>query len=449
MMKPGQRRDLSVYNEATSFTLTSRRACGTYTFPLSAGQRRRGRAEGQFLCFELVQDDPINVRLVLGDELTAEERGEIVHRTDGRLDVTDGQLVVAGGAECLWERWEKQADYAQQIAVPPGVYRLEVAACFTGVNGPGLSWGNYGIDAGQPGATVARRRGGPLKSEPVGAWFRRTRRKERMPAWLRMHCYEDPRSDPGYEHEYDDDVIDYDAVENALKPLLDFVVRLTPLRGRGKPRRAAAGTSSGVVPTPRKFDLPAACPRGLLAKLRKPRIRQPAPPVDLPKWAASECENKSGVRWFHPQPTDARNDRRDESMDTRLLWQHGISGFSWGGTLIRHDEPEVEHYVSYRHGLGFWSGVYRQGEFQHWMFLAWFGDRSMIVTTGQRAARARSGVLLVSAPGSGLVDLAKQHVRRLRRLKESRGEPLLTTDDDAEFKPMADYVELVEELRRR
>jgi hypothetical protein len=449
-MKPGQRRDVSVYNEATSFTLTSRRACGTLKFPLSGSQWRRGRAEGIFVCFELVQDDPINVRIVLDDELTADERGEIVQSFTGQLDVSDGQLVVAGGAECLWERWENQAEFAEQVAVPPGLYRLQVGTCFAGVNGPWLYWGNYEIDAGLRGATIARRSGGPLKSEPVGAWFRRTRPKERMPPWLQMHCYEDPRSDPGQEHKYEDDVFDYDAVDDALKPLVDFVVRLTPQRGGGKRRSASPDKLPGMIPTSRKFELPAVCPRGLFARLRKTReAPQPAPQPDLPPWAEAECENNSGVRWFHAKMDDARNERRDESMDTPQLWKHGISGFSRGGTVIRHDEPDVEHFVSYRHGLGYWAAVYQGGKFSHWMFLAWFGDGSIVVTTGERAARKKPGVLRVSAPEASLVELAQQHVRRLRRLEKTKGGPLLTPAEDGQFKPMSFYVELIEKLRRR
>lgn len=255
------RRDVSVYNEATGFVITSTKVFGKFEeIDDPEGQWVEGIQSGAFLAVELVQDDPIHCRIILDDVLTPEEEGEVVQRCAWKLRVPDGKLVIAGGIECLIEEVDEDDEFVQILDIPRGDYRLDLYTCFAGVNGPYLYWGNYDIDANKPGATRAKPEGGPLVSEPVGAWFRRTRPGEPFPYWLKCHCLEDERCDPGHEEEWKEDA----EVEEESPPLVDFLVRLTPLeRAEPLPEEPPSGKGP-FVPARGAVCLPARCPMGLV-----------------------------------------------------------------------------------------------------------------------------------------------------------------------------------------
>ncbi|MGR8933627.1 MAG: hypothetical protein ACU837_04465 [Gammaproteobacteria bacterium] len=132
------RQDLYVYNEATGFCITSAKMAGK---GLNSGEPKWNKAvlAGKLLPVSLIQDDPFIIRVVVGDELNSQERDEWVGCIDWHLDLSDGQLVVCGGAEYLLDDYEDGDDYAGQfvrkLAVPPGYYRAGVYYQLPGVNG--------------------------------------------------------------------------------------------------------------------------------------------------------------------------------------------------------------------------------------------------------------------------------------------------------------------------
>lgn len=260
-MQDFSRLDISVYNEATGFLITSQGLAG-YKFddePASHQWQQLVR-EGVFLPVSLVSDNGPTFRVILNDTLTAQEKEECVDHFSAKLLIPDGKLALIGGCEYIWG--EDSEEYMEVLDVPPGKYRVDVYTCFTGINGPSLYWGNYEFDAGQPGATNAKDSGGPLQSEPVGAWFRRTRPQEDFPKWLVEHCYEDPRSDPGHEqfwYDYEDVYQDDDDAPG----FVDFIVQLRTLDTVPPPSNIVPILEEDWIPTEINLQLPPKCPRGL------------------------------------------------------------------------------------------------------------------------------------------------------------------------------------------
>jgi hypothetical protein len=162
--------------------------------------------DGVFLPFQLVQDDPFIIRVVLDEPLTGQEQAEWVGCTRHKLRIPDGRLaVIGGGPEYLWG--EDMEEFTRFLDVPPGDYLAELYTYFHCVNG------SYCLnEAGSP--------------EPIGSYFRRTRPGQPFPLWLRNECADDPESDPGHDDEWEDVEADYDSEQPTY---VGFLLRLAPL----------------------------------------------------------------------------------------------------------------------------------------------------------------------------------------------------------------------------
>jgi hypothetical protein len=202
------RTDLEVYNEATGFMIASAGLCGGDYSSVDPGDERWLDAvrDGVFLPFELVQDDPFILRVVLDEPLNVQEQAEWVGCTRHKLRVPDGRLVVIGGGVGYLEG-EDMTDFTCFLDVPPGDYLAELYTYFHGING------EYCLDGAGP-------------PEPIGAYFRRTRPGEPFPLWLHNECAEEPEADPGHEDEWMDAEEDYDSEQ---PPYVGFLLRLSPL----------------------------------------------------------------------------------------------------------------------------------------------------------------------------------------------------------------------------
>lgn len=92
------RQDVYVYNEATSFSLTSAEAVsGISDEDWHVG--RRLAKEHRAVLLELVSDNSLNVRLLVNDELEEDEQREWVAKISTRLIVPDGKLLISGGCD--------------------------------------------------------------------------------------------------------------------------------------------------------------------------------------------------------------------------------------------------------------------------------------------------------------------------------------------------------------
>lgn len=238
------RDDLSVYNEATGFMVTSKGLCGRDFSGVDSEDTEWDDAvkDGVFLPFELVQDDSFIIRVVLDEPLSAQEQDEWVGCTRHKLRVPDGKLtVVGGGPEYLWG--EDMDEFSRFLDVPPGDYLAEVYTYYQGVNG------SYCLNEVEP-------------IEPIGTYFRRTRPGEPFPLWLRNECAGDPDADPGSDEEWE---ADYDAEQPAY---VGFLLRLTPL---GEVPEMAA-TEDGWFKAGQGARRPAACPLGVVADHLVPQV---------------------------------------------------------------------------------------------------------------------------------------------------------------------------------
>jgi hypothetical protein len=203
--------DLAIYNEATGFSIHPRGMGGLDREQLDANLRENVE-RGLVIPVELVQDDPLIVRVVLGD-LTPEEESEWVGRIVHTLRVPCGSLAVEGGLD---PSTDDESEYVLFVDVPPGDYRVEVLTYLHGINS------DYCVSE--------------LSKEKLGTWFRRTRPNAEMPLWLKLYLVDEPDADPGHEKEWEAyaDEIDslseseYDALMGS-QGFLDFVIHLTPL----------------------------------------------------------------------------------------------------------------------------------------------------------------------------------------------------------------------------
>jgi hypothetical protein len=170
------RQDIHVPNEADAFVFAS------------AGQRGRGLMPGEadwhaavaacdILPLLVESEDPANVRVVVGGELSPPEQTEWVGRVVGGLRIPDGRLALCGGAAYVIDKDDWTLEYARIAEVPAGSYRATVYSYASAPNGR-LCLDQAGED------------------EPLGAWFRRTRPGQEMPAWLHNQCVNDPDLDP-------------------------------------------------------------------------------------------------------------------------------------------------------------------------------------------------------------------------------------------------------------
>jgi hypothetical protein len=331
--------------------------------------------------------------------------------------------------------------------VPKGDYRLDVHTCLASVNGPDIDWGNYEIDEGKPGATRARQRGGPLVSEPIGAWFRRTRPGTPLPVWLRLHCSGDPRADPGHEAEYDG--LDYDHEAQKLGSIVDFILQLTPADKAPSVPTRRPFNADGYVPLLRTYSLPRHCPVGLIARIPPRRTQKPATPnLTLPEWADGLHLQTDHGAYLHPRLTPAIEQRHNEMAGWwPKLWQKRVSGFSDGGVVCHESDPDVEHHFAYSHKLGFWAGVFMAGRLHHWLLAALFADGSILISTTEPGFQPDLKQRLYGASHADLApdDLAVEHQNCVRQLEGTKG-PVALVRPDEDFAPAATYARLLEHL---
>lgn len=250
---PALRKDLYVYNEATGFTVTSRRTGGK-GWDSGGNEWMKGVRAGDLIPIELVQDDPFVMRVVAGGELDAQEAAEWVGRLDWKLRVPDGNLVVCGGAEYIMEEFEDEKDsfmsqYVRHMKIPRGEYRASVYMYMGGVNGR---------------ACMQAARGGD-EPDPLGEWFRRSRPNEQFPAWLHNDCVIDPSEDPGHEKEWKK----AKQIEDPNEFYVDFLLHLIPLESGAKvamPELSEEGGDAGWFSNPSECRVPEKIPLGIVAQ---------------------------------------------------------------------------------------------------------------------------------------------------------------------------------------
>jgi predicted DNA-binding WGR domain protein len=246
------RKDLYVYNEATGFTITSRRIGGK-GWDGGGKEWMKGVRNGDLIPIELVQDDPFVMRVVVGGELDAQEAAEWVGRLDWKLRVPDGNLVVCGGAEYIMEAFADEedsfmAEYLRHVKIPRGEYRASVYMYMGGVNGR---------------ACMQAARGGD-EPDPLGEWFRRSRPGEKFPAWLHNACVIDPSEDPGHENEWKG----VERIEDPNKYYVDFLLHLVPLEPGAEvamPQLSGEGGDAGWFANPNECRVPDTIPLGIVA----------------------------------------------------------------------------------------------------------------------------------------------------------------------------------------
>lgn len=249
------RTEVSVYNEATGFVITSKNIGGMDFDGIDnpSSEWREAVANGIMLPISLVQDDSIGVSIVVDEPLTAHEDDNWVDHWTGRLVIDDGVLTITGGSEYL--QGEEMDEYTEYVPILPGEYQADFYTYLPGVNG------YYTLQAIPKSADSF---GGG--KEPYGAYFRRTRPSEEFPLWLQQECFDDPDQDPGHESEWDED----GNADDSDGPIyLDFLLHLTPvarLTAEQLPIPSAPiDRETGWVPQSVQPRKPALFPIGLLA----------------------------------------------------------------------------------------------------------------------------------------------------------------------------------------
>jgi hypothetical protein len=213
------RQDLYLYNEATGWVITSECRNGVEEWDDARWTEEFDR--GTFLPISLVQDDSLILRLVVNDQLTEQEAEEWLDRFEWKLSVPDGRLALCAGIEYL-ECPEDGEGYVQFVDVLAGDYLVEVYTYFGSPNEPDTDH---------------------FDGETLKQYWRRTRKRERLPEWIRA---------VDEDYEWDPDVPTH---------LIGTLVRLSPLTR--EPERPPLEV--GWIPErvqPRKPEL---CPRGLLS----------------------------------------------------------------------------------------------------------------------------------------------------------------------------------------
>lgn len=238
------RLDLYVYNEATAWTLSSRKLIEDC--PVSEDESwDAATSGGRLMAQTLYQDDAFHARIVLG-ELSEEEQHEWLGRASWWLQIPDGVLVLAAGGEFSWGWTEdfEEDEFVHQVAVPPGRYRVDIYTTLTGVNG---LW--------------ALERAG--QKEALGTWWRRTRPDEPMPAWLQFLLLENLATDPGHASEWDGwSSARHHALMDTVEKgaWIDWIVQLRPLQG--EPPKKLPELDEGCFTEP-ELRIPERCPRGI------------------------------------------------------------------------------------------------------------------------------------------------------------------------------------------
>jgi hypothetical protein len=242
------RQDLYVYNEGTGFIATSGRLAGK-GYDNGGKKWEKAVAAGDLFPVSLIQDDSFLIRVVVGDDLTAQEEEEWVGRIDSRLKVPDGNLVISAVAEYIEEGYEEdEADeFVRTLDIPKGHYDATMYAHLPGINGS---------------SCLDELEGGYGRMEKIGAWMRRTRPGVPFPPWIRRWCIGDEGADPGHEAEWKG--LEYPDQESEPE-YIGFLLHLRPPEPPAK-ATPPEGLQSGWFGETAGARKPARCPLGLTAE---------------------------------------------------------------------------------------------------------------------------------------------------------------------------------------
>jgi hypothetical protein len=178
------RKDVYIQNDSGAYCILS-----SAVLPRVVEDQRENDAQfveaHEVVLLSLVGDDSFVARVVVGEELTAQEQNDWIARICWPLKVPCGKLVVSGGydpdvlAEIL------NGDSSTVVDVPPGEYVAEVLTYLNTMNGRvhREQWG----DAGK-----------------VGSWFRAEHPGKPFSSWVAAELVRDPEEDPGHEAEWRD-----------------------------------------------------------------------------------------------------------------------------------------------------------------------------------------------------------------------------------------------------
>lgn len=257
------RRDVYLYNEATGWLLTSAGLNGRTPGSIAFGGKawKAAVTDGSLLPMSLEQDDPLVVRVVVDAALTPEEQAEWVAQLTWKLAVPDGRLVLASGTEYVEEG--VLGEFAREVEVPAGSYRVEVYTQLPGINGAAAL------------AKAGTRKAGLRK------FWDATRSGEPRPAWLDADegAAEQPSATGGTRETWRSPPPPAQPEAPAAPALVDVVVHLSPLGDTLDPPPLKGGWFS--FGTARK---PERCPRGLLAQALERETPRPQPaPASLVK----------------------------------------------------------------------------------------------------------------------------------------------------------------------
>ncbi len=263
------REDIEVLNDANGWSIWSL-GLGGRTREQAAADVRAAAADEVIVPLQLSQDDTQNVRLVVGEALTADEEAGWVAHAAGVLRVPDGRIVISGGFDSGGGEPETD-DYCQVRDVEPGRYQVDV----------------YTFAGGETGLSDLLREVG---REAFGAYARGSG-STRIPRWALGVLVYNPEYDPGRE-EYWQRVGRselFREFERARWQPLSAIVRLTPLDEEAVGRRTPGG-AGGWIPTDAGARVPEVCPGdfgfGALAGAEAPTFDP-----DLAEEPVSEPEN--------------------------------------------------------------------------------------------------------------------------------------------------------------
>jgi hypothetical protein len=239
-----QRLDVRIHNEATGFVLASRGVgVGDVAALDLADAKKWARAarDGWIAPFELAQDDPFVLRVVVG-ELTETEEAEWIGRASCRLRVPNGELALCAGMEYLaGEEEDDLEEYLQFVEIPPGEYLATLYSHLPGVNG------EFDLPDDHPW-------------DGLMAWHRATRGEAEAPPWLALRAMEEVERD-----DEDGGEFYWNASERAeANPVVGLVLRLRPWRdGDATDVPAEASDSRRLWLRAAERRTPALCPAGL------------------------------------------------------------------------------------------------------------------------------------------------------------------------------------------
>lgn len=242
-MNKAIRKDVVVRNESLIFVIASK-DLGGYNCSHRPGSKAWNELvrHGIFLPMALVGDRGINLRVIVNDQLTAEEANEASAHFASRLRVRDGCLALVGGCNFLDNGLEHES--VEFVSIPRGDYRADIYTCFAGENGPYL-----------------REFQDNELGEPLGNWFRRSHPDVEFPRWLSDFCRAHPKSDPDFELHWDPRGNPDVAVGYVDPPeYLDFIVRFTPWNNAAPIAPPEIDEFGFIVSTP---IVPKSCPIGI------------------------------------------------------------------------------------------------------------------------------------------------------------------------------------------